>query len=339
MSKKVAFIGLRHGHVKGLYKLLQERGGAVAVAACEEDAGTRESLVDSGIAITHNSYEAMLTDADCDIVACGDYYAVRGERLEKALEAGKHVIADKPLCTSLTELDRIETLAREKDLRVGCMLALCDAAPIQTLRRLLREGALGEVHTIHFDGKHPLNYGHRPAWYFEEGKHGGTLNDIAIHAIDAIPWITGIDLAEVTAARAWNARLKECPFFQDAAVCMLLMENGGAVTGDVSYLAPEGQGFTMPSYWRFSMAGSEGYAETSATSDAVRLFRKGATEGETIALDPARPGGYWDDFLADIDGQPNEQGLNTARVLLSARRTLEVQAAADSGTFPRPLAG
>jgi len=32
-------------------------------------------------------------------------------------------------------------------------------------------------------------WGTRPAWYFEPGMHGGTLNDIAIHALDFIPWV------------------------------------------------------------------------------------------------------------------------------------------------------
>jgi predicted dehydrogenase len=64
----------------------------------------------------------MLDEVEVDIVAVGDYYGVRGERVIAALERGKHVIADKPLCTSLAELDRIEQLAAEKGLSVFCQV-------------------------------------------------------------------------------------------------------------------------------------------------------------------------------------------------------------------------
>ncbi len=334
MSRKVAFIGFRHGHINGLYAMLKESADAEIVGACEEDAEARAALEDSPVTITHDSYAAMLAEVECDIVACGDYYAIRGERVIQALEAGKHVMVDKPLCTRLDELERIEALARDKGLRVSCMLDMVDSPVFTTLRRVIQEGTIGEVHTVHFNGQHPLNYGARPQWYFEEGKHGGTINDIAIHAVDAIPWLTGQDVVEVTAARAWNARLKECSSFQDAAVLMLRLANGGAATGDVSYLTPEAQGYTFPVYWRFTLFGSDGVAETAGTWQRIDVYRKDKEGVQAVAFDPGRPGGYWEDFLADMDGDPNPGGLDMDRVLRSSRIALQAQHAADTGSFP-----
>ncbi len=68
----------------------------------------------------------------------------------------------------------------------------------------------------------------------EEGKHGGTINDIAVHALDLIPWITGHKFKRIVAARCWNALAKRCPHFKDAAQLMLEMDNGAGVMGDVS---------------------------------------------------------------------------------------------------------
>ncbi len=97
----------------------------------------------------------------------------------------------------------------------------------------------------------PLILGKRPAWYFEPGKHGGTLNDIGVHAIDLIPWMTGRSIVEVTAARAWNARVPQFPAFQDAGQMMLKLDNGGSVMGDVSYLNPDAASNYTPrsQYW------------------------------------------------------------------------------------------
>lgn len=337
MSLKLAFVGFRHPHINAFYALAKQRADVDVVAACEEDAETRTSLAGSDIAITHDSYNAMLADVDCDIVACGDYYAVKGTHIIAALQAGKHVIGDKPLCMKLEELDRIESLACETGLHVGCLLDLVDNAVFVTLHRVLQEGAIGEVHTIHFNGQHPLNYGVRPKWYFEEGKHGGTINDIAIHAIDAIPWLTGRSIVEITAARGWNARLKQHPAFQDGGAVMLRLDNGGVVTGDVSYLTPDAQGYTFPVYWRFTMFGSEGAIEAGYTSNAVTVYRKDDKNVRTIPLDAGRPGGCFDDFLADIAGAPRPGGLDMARVFRSSRIALLAQRAADSYCFPVPV--
>ena len=52
----------------------------------------------------------------------------------------------------------------------------------------------GDLVTISFGGQHALNYrpgdaDGRAEWYFEEGKHGGTLTDIAVHGVDISQWI------------------------------------------------------------------------------------------------------------------------------------------------------
>jgi predicted dehydrogenase len=333
----IGFIGFRHGHIHGMYNHVQSRRDVEIVGACEEDAETRNSLPEKGVSVTHHSVDAFLSEVECDVIACGDAYGRRGSILIRAMETGRHVIADKPLCTRLTELDQIESLSGEKDLRVGCMLDLVDLAPYQTLRRLLKEGAIGGVHAISFAGQHPLSYGSRPAWYFEEGMHGGTINDIAIHAVDCIPWLTGEPIVEVTAARAWNARLKEVPFFQDGAMLMLLLANDAGVLGDVSYLTPEGLGYNMPYYWRFNISGTEGHAETWCKADSVSLFQKGRNTVHEEPVGPHRPGGYFEDYLLDLRGTPNPNGLSTKRVLRSTRVALIAQEAADTGSFPRKI--
>ena len=105
----IAFIGFRHGHIGAVYQAAQNSDHLEIVGVCEEDEPTRQELA-SEYDFTHSDYEAMLQEVSPDIVAVGDYFAIRGARAIAALEHGAHVIADKPLCTSLDELDRIEAL-------------------------------------------------------------------------------------------------------------------------------------------------------------------------------------------------------------------------------------
>ena len=110
---RIAFVGFRHAHVHGLYNLARTHAGLEVVAACEEDAETRARLGDSGIAVTHDRYSAMLDEAPCDIVARRLFRPPRRAGHPGA-RTGKHVLCDKPLCVHLDELNRIETLAARR---------------------------------------------------------------------------------------------------------------------------------------------------------------------------------------------------------------------------------
>jgi len=330
---RIAFAGLRHVHILMLHRMLRERDDVEIVAASEADAATRQALADGGeVELTHDDYPALLAEADCDAVAIGDYYGRRGEIAIAALQAGRHVISDKPLCTRAGECEQIAALARQKGLRVGCQLDLRDSGDVHAARRLIGEGAIGEVHTISFDGQHPLMYGSRPGWYFERGKHGGTINDLAIHAIDLIPWLTGRTLAEVVAARVWNGRLKDAPHFQDGAQMLLRLDNDGGVLGDVSYFAPDRGGYAMPQYWRITCHGDAGVLEISKA--AGKVFLGGASKDEPqqwIEPDPMPGGTYFDAFLRDIAGASLPGDITTETVLETTRVTLAIQEAADQG--------
>jgi predicted dehydrogenase len=171
--------------------------------------------------------------------------------------------------------------------------------------------------------------GKRPAWYFEPGKHGGTINDIGIHAIDAIPWLTGRTIAEVAAARAWNARLPQFPHFQDAAQVMLKLDNGGGVLGDLSYLAPDGIAYSGDQYWRITCHGEAGVIETNYNAKTVTLWA--GSEMKHFPAGPSNPTGCLDAFLDEIAGKPSDNtgALNTQTVLDASRRALLIQQAAD----------
>lgn len=331
MAFKIAIMGFRHGHINSLVDLIKQRGDTELVAACEEDRETRERIIESGVCETvFDSYERMLDTVECDAIGIGDYYARRGSIAIEALRRGKHIVSDKPLCNRLHELDEIESLARREKLSVGCQLDMRSSGTFRTVRRLIREGTIGEVHAVSFNGQHPLMYGTRANWYFEEGKHGGTINDIAIHAIDYIPWMTGQRFLCINAARNWNARLKEVPHFRDAAQMMMTLENGAGVLGDVSYLTPDSFGYSLPQYWLTMVWGADGLVQASY-GGGVTLYKNGDKEPRVIEPDADMPGNYLEAFLQEVRGETQGLELTSAEVLQSSRVALRVQQVADEG--------
>ena len=336
---KVAFVGFRHSHIDGLYTRMKDSEQYTIVAACEENAEAAAAAKERGIDITYTNFHEMMMECDFDILAIGDYFGIRGARAISALVAGKHVIADKPLCTSLAELREIRHLAQTRNLKVGCMLDMRLNANINAAKNVIDSGRMGEIHAISFGGQHPISYGTRPAWYFEQGKQGGTINDIAIHGLDAVEYMTGHTITELTAARTWNAFATWAPVvFQDAAQGMFALDNKCGVMFDVSYFAPEKTGFANPFYWRFTIWGTKGVIEyklnggpNSKTIDSddgalVQVALDG-TDGFVAYPKEKYPVTPLGEFLKEIRGE--ETIITTADVLRTSREVLTVQAVAD----------
>lgn len=325
---KLAFAGFRHGHINALYKLAEKNPDVEIVAAYEADADARAAAEEElGVRFTHDTYEDLLNEKDIHVVAIGDYYGARGALAIAALKAGKHVYADKPLCTSLEELDEIERLAKENNLKVGCMLDLRYSNCIQPVRKFIQEGKLGEIHALFFSGQHPLMYGTRPNWYFEEGKHGGTINDIAIHGIDLVEYLTGLTVKRIIGARCWNAFATEVPTFKDCAQFMVELTNGAGLMADVSYAAPNSSGYTLPFYWRFTIWGTKGVMEFTAVSDEITIALDGKPGREIIKAPDVDTGDCLSVFIDELNGKPTD--INTETVIRATRETLKIQEHAD----------
>ena len=324
---KIAFAGLRHVHIFALAKIVRENPHTAIAGYWEENESARAAAGEFFCEPAYESYEALLSDPQVDAVAIGDYYGIRGQRILQALKAGKHVLADKPLCTSLEKLEEIESLSRERGLKIGCMLDLRYDPALRHAQTLIRSGSLGEIHALSFNGQHPLQWGIRPMWYFEEGKHGGTLNDIAIHGLDAVHWITGLPYAKTLHVRQWNAFARRAPQFCDCAQFMGEMANGAGLMADVSYAAPDLAAFRLPSYWRFSFWGDKGWLECRLGEGAVNFA---AADDPQPRILPAPP--VEDDCLQDLlrDVRGEQPLFGTQSILDSAKIALQLQQTADT---------
>ena len=316
---RIAFAGFRHGHIVSLYQSAQKASDVTILGCFEEDDATREAIIkDQNADFCYGKYADLVSDPAVEVVAIGDYYAKRGSLVIEALKNGKHVICDKPICTELEELDEIERLAKEKNLQVCCMLDLRYMEQTTKAKELIAAGAIGDVKIATFTGQHSLSFDSRPRWYFEEGKHGGTINDIAIHGVDLVRFITGKNLTKVNCAKTWNAYAVKAPNFKDCGQFMAEME-GMAVTADVSYAAPRFNGI-LPTYWDFYFWGTEGMIHFNMAENKTCLYKDGACQTFPCEFLHSH---YFDDLSKMIQGIPSL--FNTADILESQRQVLKLQ--------------
>ena len=321
---KILFCGFRHGHINGLYKKV-EASDFAEIAGCfepnDEARATAEQKL--GAVFAPKSYEEWLA-SDVDVVAIGGAYGDRGQAVIQALRAGKHIIADKPLCTRMTELIEIRKLSEEKNLKIGCMLDLRYLPQSRRAKELLASGRLGEVRNIAFNGQHCIDYAHRPTWYFEKGMHGGTVNDLSIHGVDLVRMLTGQEFAGIDAVRTWNSYADRNPDFRDCAMLMARLENGSGVLADVSYSAPS-QVFSMPTYWEFRIWCAKGLLSFSLNDPELTVYEEGQRDPIRIAC----PASDWDYLRELAEEIALDRRAVTENVLMSTATALRLQQVAD----------
>ncbi|BCX05824.1 MAG: oxidoreductase [Candidatus Roseilinea sp.] len=137
------------------------------------------------------SVESLLAHPDVQIVINLTIPKAHGEVGIAALEAGKSVYNEKPLALSREEAQRMLALAREKGLRVGGAPDTFMGAGIQTCRKLIDEGAIGQpVAATAF----MLCHGHEswhpdPEFYYQPG--GGPMFDMGPYYLTALVTLIG----------------------------------------------------------------------------------------------------------------------------------------------------
>lgn len=324
MPLRVAIYGFKHGHIHSVVAACQQLPFVELVVCAEEDPVYREQAVRAlGIPIVEADGEQVIENETFDVFAIGDAYGRRGRLLQLALDAGKQILSDKPLCTRLDEVDGIASRLAAKRLEAGLLLTMRYRPRYAELQRRLRDGWLGELRTLHAFGPHSLSYGSRPDWYFTPELHGGILNDLQCHGLDLMRWFSGREMERVLYAVVGNVAAPMVPSFEDNGQCLCLFEGGARFGGEVSYLSPP-KGSAMGWIVMGWCAAGQFLIETHGDVLAVDRAGVGPVEIEAPPLAQPSPA---HDFLTYLETGAKPL-LTTDDVIRTSRSILAVQAAA-----------
>ena len=148
------------------------------------------------------SVEAMARRKDIDAIVVTTPQSLHFREVMLALEAGKHVLIEKPMATSVEDCDRMleEAARRRLVIAVGYNLRFRNNPP--RARELIAAGAIGRVvavhHTMVFDAElfNTGNFGGNKSW-IHLPENLGLVVDGLPHAIDTIRWLTGAEVKSV----------------------------------------------------------------------------------------------------------------------------------------------
>ena len=135
-----------------------------------------------GIPTAHASYEALVADPEVDVVYVATPHPYHVANATIALEAGKHVLVEKPFTLNATEAASIVDLAEKNNLVVLEAMWTRFLPHMIRLRELIAEGVIGDVRTVIAD--HNQNLPSDPKHRLQDPHlGGGALLDLGIYPI------------------------------------------------------------------------------------------------------------------------------------------------------------
>jgi predicted dehydrogenase len=214
-----------------------------------------------------DDYEAVLCDDRVDVVdLCGPSH-VHAEQGIAAAQAGKHVLVEKPIALTMEENRALRDAIARAGVKSLAGFVLRWNPAVQCIKSLVSSGAIGRLFYVEIDYWHGLGPTHH-AWNLHSRKKtGGSAMLLGgCHAVDAMRWLSGDEVVEVTA----TANNPKGLFEYDANVVAAMKFAGGTI-GKTSALFD----CEMPYSLNIDLAGAEGTIRDN------RLWSKRLFPGQT----------------------------------------------------------
>jgi predicted dehydrogenase len=283
---KLALIGLK-GHVGAVLTGGRLLGDVEIVAVAEDDPKLLASFLKKepllAKAQTYDQWRHLIEHTMPDVCCVADENGIRIEQLLPLVERDIHIVSEKPLVTTLADLERLRAAFAKSKSQLTMLLELRHNPKYARVREIIQRGDIGEV--CQAATQKSYQWGERPAWYQSRARLGGTIPFIGIHSLVIFHWVTALDFSEITAFHGHIGH-PEIGETEDHASVLAQLSNGASVTARIDYLRPAaavGHGDE-----RLRVVGTKGIVEVNEGDDAVSLVTDTTTEripfGETENL-------------------------------------------------------
>jgi len=165
---------------------LEGLSGVRAVGVWNRTRSKAERLARQHLLRVYESLDALLADEQVGLVHVATIPALHREHVLAALRAGKHVLCEKPLATSLQDADEMIATARRRELRLGINFVMRYGPLWEPLRRLFEARPLGRAlygYLVNCAGDDKLHAGH---WFWDHSQSGGIFVEHGVHFFDLL---------------------------------------------------------------------------------------------------------------------------------------------------------
>ena len=302
---KLCMIGNRghNGYVmEGLRQMPHVHLAAISSGTAADDIGELKAWCEQHDHTPEifDDYREMMDKVAPDVVSVCGPFELHTQMCVEAFRRGMHVFCEKPVATTLEDLDRLKTAYTDADVPNGtrvhfaAMMGLRYDPAFYTAWRAMQGGAVGAARLLNARKSYKL--GVRPSYYRQRETYGGTIPWVGSHAIDWIHWFSGEPLLSVYATHTTTCN-RDHGDLEVSALCQFTLANDVFASASIDYLRPA----NAPTHGddRVRVVGTDGVIEVRGGE--VFLIND-ETEGETklpVACDKQ----IFCDFIEHVEGR------------------------------------
>jgi predicted dehydrogenase len=153
---------------------------------------------------SHDDYDRCLSQPDLDAVYIASVNCAHAEQTLRAAAAGKHVLCEKPMASSVCDCRRMVEACKANRVRLMIAYRKYFEPGSVALKKLVSSGKLGRLRHIYSTYTEIVDPGKAQAWQLNrELAGGGSLMDLGIYCVNTMGWLAGSAPIEAS-AHAWT---------------------------------------------------------------------------------------------------------------------------------------
>jgi predicted dehydrogenase len=291
---RIGIVGL-HNHYHAYpfaTELRKGLPGLQLVGVADERADLAESFAAEYACEWTTDYAELIRRDDVDAVIVTSYTSAHADHVELAADAGKPVLLDKPIATTMADAARIVEAGQRVPVMLAYLLRFLPA--YLEVREAVRQGAVGDLVSGFYSIRFPVGaITDRPGvteqgWYTDPIKGGGGgFLDHGVHFTDFFRWFFESDAVSVTAAT--GALTYKDLGVEDYGIATYTLANGAIVTVESTWHAPA----------YFAPLNSPDHASLSGTKGEIELHYQKSPQTEIQGTEDPWLGRRYADFTGD----------------------------------------
>ncbi|SFA81725.1 MULTISPECIES: Gfo/Idh/MocA family protein [unclassified Bacillus (in: firmicutes)] len=214
----------------------------IAVCDIVQERATEFAKLYDAKAYSH--YEELLGNPEIDAVSVCTPNYLHAPVSIAALNAGKHVLCEKPMATSQDEAKSMIVAAKNSGKKLMIAHNQRFVPSHQKARKLIENGEVGKIYSFRtafgHGGPEGWSADGKESWFFKKSEAFiGAMGDLGVHKTDLLRFLLGEEIVEIGAFVETSA--KEKADVDDTAVCVLKTESGiiGTLAASWSYVSKE----------------------------------------------------------------------------------------------------
>ncbi|MDA0840447.1 MAG: Gfo/Idh/MocA family oxidoreductase [Planctomycetota bacterium] len=304
---------------------------ALAKAHAEEDPSfLRKHASAADDSQIFDDHRAMLSAIKPDVAIISTRLDLLTDCILDALNAGVHVIAEKPLVPNRKRFEELKAAINANDVFcISTMSNNCGQPTLQAIRALVDDGTIGKVVMVNARKSYPWN--DERAWRFTKA-NGGIMGWVGVHAMSFIMAATGESFTSAVAMESNQINPDEWSDCPDHAGVVLGLTGGGHATISMDYFRPKGASSHGDDWIR--LVGTKAVAEASISRNTLQVTTA-ESDHVNVALPEWTPvfENFFNELLAEKRGPVGKKLQED--ILTMTETCLCAQEAADSGKVVR----